>query len=268
MKKKILALILSVQMLLSVITPSMFVMAETFNSNTEEQQSDATGGKSVTTTSIFPECELKWTSYVDYLMNQAKTAWNAPGYYVGYEVEFMPYWQTISCTSGFTGNEPTVGVSVVSSDANSISVGYTVDPSTFKMVIDGYHFEENNGALWYKIKAAEGYELPEVLQQNPYVFHMNGYSLEDIKSTPPAFVIGPVRAIFNTTTGFVDVKRQPVAASSWKTVDVSQLSPIFHATPFYYSDETKSYPQFIWDHYDIGDLASYAKVQEEYNGIC
>ena len=256
MKKKILALILSVQMLLSVITPSMFVMAETFNSNTEEQQSDATGGKSVTTTSIFPECELKWTSYVDYLMNQAKTAWNSPEYYVGYEVEFMPYYTSIDCVSGFTGNDSRAYVSIVSSDANSIRADNTVDPSTFKMVIDGYHFEENNGVLWYKIKAAEGYELPEVLQQNPYVFHLNGYTLDDIKSTPPALVIGPVRAIFNTTTGSVNVKRQPVAASQWNTVDVSKLSPIFHAAPSYYSDETRYYPIFAWDHYDIGDLAA------------
>ena len=256
MKKKILALILSVQMLLSVITPSMFVMAETFNSNTEEQQSDATGGKSVTTTSIFPECELKWISYVDYLMNQAKTAWNAPGYYVGYEVEFMPYYTSIECVSGFTGNDSKAFVSVVSSDADSIRAGNTVDPSTFKMVIDGYHFEENNGALWYKIKAAEGYELPEVLQQNPYVFHMNGYTLEDVKSTPPSFVIGPVRAIFNTTTGSVNVKKQPDAAASWDTVDVSQLSPIFSVTPVYSPYEYDTNKKFVWDHYDIGDLAA------------
>jgi hypothetical protein len=165
-------------------------------------------------------------------MNQAKTAWNSPEYYVGYEVEFMPYWQTIWCTSGFTGNEPRVDVSVVSSDANSISAGETINPSEFKMVIDGYHFREEDRTLWFKIKAAEGYELPEVLQQNPYVLHLEEYSLKDIRSIPPAFVIGPVRAIFNTTTGSVDFKDTPYAATPWDTVDVSQLSPVFHATSF------------------------------------
>ena len=246
MKKKILALFLSVQMLLSVMTPSFYATADAAKLNDtdsarEEQLS--VSDVEVTVTSIFPECTLEWTSFSDYLLNQATTAWNYPETYVGYEVEFFPYWTSIECTSGFTGNESPVWLSIKSSETKSNN---QIDPSEFKMVIDGYYFEEESQRLWYKVKAAEGYVLPEVLEQNPYVFHLDPYALED---RLPSLLIGPVKAIFNSTTGSVDIKKQSVAASQWDTVDLSLLSPIFSVSPVYVDS-------IFLSHYDIGDLAA------------
>ena len=230
MKKRILALFLSVQMLLSVMTPTFYATADAAKLNdtdsAREEQLSVSDAE-VTVTSIFPECTLEWTSFSDYLLNQATTAWNYPETYVGYEVEFFPYWTSIVCTSGFTGNENHVWLGIQSGETKSNT---QIDPSEFKMVIDGYYFEEESQCLWYKVKAAEGYVLPEVLEQNPYVYHLDPYALE---GRLPALLIGPVKAIFNSTTGSVNIKKQSVAASQWDTVDVSLLSPIFDVMPVY-----------------------------------
>ena len=75
MKKKILALFLSVQMLLSVMTPSFYATADAAKLNDtdsarEEQLS--VSDVEVTVTSIFPECTLEWTSFSDYLLISLK----------------------------------------------------------------------------------------------------------------------------------------------------------------------------------------------------
>ena len=255
MKKKILALLLSVLMLLSVMTQSFYAMANVSKSKDANSVEELSGsGPSVTVTSIFPECELTWTSFSDYLFNQATTAWNSPETYVGYEVEFLPYWQSAQCVSGFSGSATSAWLSIQLGETRSDN---QIDPSTFKMVIDGYHFKEEDQTLWYKVKAAEGYELPEVLQQNPYILHLDSYTLQN---RAPTFVIGPVRAIFNSTNGLVNIKKQAVAATHETTVDISLLSPIFHVTPVYANH------QYV-NHYDIGDLAAeyteYYYVDEE-----
>ena len=246
MKKKILALFLSVQMLLSVMMPGFYVMADAAKLNDtdsvgEEQLSES--DPEVVVTSIFPECTLEWTSFSDYLLNQATTAWNYPETYVGYEVEFLPYWTSIECTSGFTGNENHVWLGIKPGETKANT---QIDPSEFKMVIDGYYFEEESQYLWYKVKAAEGYVLPEILEQNPYVLHLDPFALED---RLPALLIGPVKAIFNSTTGSVNIKKQSVAASHSDTVDLSLLSPIFSVSPVYVDS-------IFLNHYDIGDLAA------------
>ena len=247
MKKKILALFLSVHLLLSVMTPSFYATADWFKSSNinsvEEEEELSVSGPSVTVTSIFPECTLEWTSFSDYIFKQASTAWNYPETYVGYEVEFFPYWTSIECVSGFTGNEKHVWLGIKPGETKSNT---QIDPSEFKMVIDGYYFEEESQYLWYKVKAAEGYVLPEVLEQNPYVLHLDPYALQN---RIPAFIIGPVKAIFNSTTGSVNVKEQSGATSNLDTVDLSLLSPIFDVMPVYQNSQ-------YTNHYDIGDLAA------------
>lgn len=247
MKKKILALFLSVHLLLSVMTPSFYATADSAKLNdtnsVEEEEELSVSGPSVTVTSIFPECTLEWTSFSDYIFKQASTAWNYPETYVGYEVEFFPYWTSIECVSGFTGNEKHVWLGIKPGETKSNT---QIDPSEFKMVIDGYYFEEESQYLWYKVKAAEGYVLPEVLEQNPYVLHLDPYALQN---RIPAFIIGPVKAIFNSTTGSVNVKEQSGATSNLDTVDLSLLSPIFDVMPVYQNSQ-------YTNHYDIGDLAA------------
>ena len=257
MKKRILALFLSVHLLLSVMTPSFYATADWFKSNEagsiEEEEELSVSGPSVTVTSIFPECELAWTSFSDYILKQATTAWNSPETYVGYEVEFLPYWDSAQCVSGFSGSETSAWPSLKSGETRTDT---QIDPSEFKMVIDGYYFEEGSQCLWYKVKAAEGYELPKVLQQNPYVMYLDPYALQN---RIPTFIFGPVKAVFNSTTGSVNVKKQAVAASQWTTVDVSVLSPVFSVTPVY---EDGRYTRQYTNHYDIGDLAA------EYTEYC
>jgi hypothetical protein len=122
MKKKILALFLSVQMLLSVMTPSFYATvdaAKLNDTNSVEEEQLSVSDVEVTSTSIFPECTLEWTSFSDYLLNQVTTAWNSPETYVGYDVEFLPYWDSASCISGFDGNETPVWLSLKSGETKS-----------------------------------------------------------------------------------------------------------------------------------------------------
>ena len=264
MKKKILALFLSVQLLLSVVAPSFYATADEAKLNDtdpveaeEELLSDS--DVEVTVTSIFPECNLTWTSFSDYLLNQATAAWESPEVYVGYEVEFLPYWDSVVCVSGFENNEIPRWISLKSGETRSDA---QIDPSQFKLVIDGYYFEEETKYLWYKIKAADGYVLPEVLEQNPYILYLDPYSLQDdyVGTVIPTFIIGPVKAIFNSTTGLVNIKKQPVPATRAETIDVSQLSPIFSVMPVYVDS------QYV-NHYDISALVAeyteYGYVTEE-----
>ena len=260
-KKNILALLLCVLMLFSETVPSLYVAAGSIDWSFADSDADqlSESDSEVVVTSIFPECTLTWTSFDDYLLEQATTAWDYPEHYVGYEVEFLPYWTSIECVSGFTGNENSVWVGLSSENVRSKN---QINPDEFKMVIDSYHYDEATGYLWYKIKAAEGYVLPEVLEENPYVMYLDHASLQSAGAGTvlPTFIIGPTRAVFNSTATSVNIKLQPVAATREYTVDVSQLSPIFSVKPTY---ANYSYS----GHYNIGDLASeytsYQYVAEE-----
>ena len=155
-KKNILALLLCVLMLFSDTVPSLYVVANSIDWSFADSDADrlSESDSEVVVTSIFPECTLTWTSFDDYLLEQATTAWDSPEHYVGYEVEFLPYWTSIECVSGFTGNENSVWVGLGSETVRSQN---QINPDEFKMVIDGYHCDEATGYLWYKVKAAEGY---------------------------------------------------------------------------------------------------------------
>ena len=247
MKKRILALLLCVQMMLSYLSPAapgILARAE------EAGESAPENGSNVTVESIFPESQLTWKSFRDYLLDQARSAWNYPGMYVGYEVTFLSCWSSFVCRAGFEGNEQTSYVGLTdSADASSNAV----NPNEIKMVIDGYHYDEETTELWYKVKAAEGYTLPQILEEKPYVMHINCDNLEAglFDQEPPTFLIGPVKGIFKNSSGSVYFKKQNVAASAMDAVDVTKLPTVFDVQPSYIWSNGIS-----WGDLDLGDLAA------------
>lgn len=247
MKKRILALLLCVQMMLSYLSPAapgILAWAEDAGESAPEN------GSNVIVESIFPESQLTWKSFRDYLLDQARNAWNYPGMYVGYEVTFLSCWSSFVCRAGFEGNEQTSYVGLTdSADASNNAV----NPNTIKMVIDGYHYDEETTELWYKVKAAEGYTLPQILEEKPYVMHINCDNLEAglFDQEPPTFLIGPVKAIFKNSSGSVYFKKQNVAASAMDAVDVTKLPTVFDVQPSYIWSNGIS-----WGDLDLGDLAA------------
>ena len=253
MKKRILALLLCVQMMLSNLSPlapSITARAEQMQQN--ETQSDS--GSNVTVESIFPESQLTWKSMRDYLLDQARNAWNYPEMYVGYEVIFMPCWQSIWCRSGVLGNEQTVYASLTD---DPTATGNVVDPNGIKLVIEDFYYEESTKYLWYKVKAAEGYALPPVLEQNPYIMHLDCDSLANggFDTTLPTFIIGPMKAIFKNSSGTVNIKKQPVFATKETAVNISAFPVVFDVLPAFEEDNW-GVKHIAWDHADLDDLAA------------
>jgi hypothetical protein len=162
MKRKLLALLISLQIILSAFVPIFTTVAAT--------EGDATGGASQGTTpdtptssvtSIFPDSKLTWMSYRDYLLQQATNAWNTPEMYIGYEIQFSTRWQTIFLKSS-NSNTTESTASVNFGDTQSFA-GNTIVANQTKLIIDDYYYNEQTTEIWYKVKAADGYELPSIL---------------------------------------------------------------------------------------------------------
>lgn len=252
MKKRILALLLCVQMMLSNLSPAapgILAWAE------EGGESAPENGSNVTVESIFPESQLTWKSFRDYLLDQARNAWNYPGMYVGYEVTFLSCWESFFCKANVEGNSPMQ--SVLLSD-ESKTTGNVLNPEDLKLVIVDYYYDESTTDLWYKVKAAEGYTLPEVLEKNPYVLHINCDNLEAglFDQEPPTFLIGPVKGIFKNSSGSVYFKKQNVVASAMDAVDVTKLPTVFDVGVTYTMDTKGQYAKVVWGDLDLGDLAA------------
>lgn len=256
MRKKLLSLLLCFQIIFSAISP-IFSMAV----GSEDPEAPGSSGNDTAQTSptdsvvqsIFPESELVWKSFRDYLLDQARTAWNYPESYVGYEVMLLPCWSSLLCRSGFDNNEEAIEVEINNAGIMQID---TIDLEQTKLVIDAYHYDENEDALWYKVKAAEGYVLPQVLEEHPYILQ---FYCEDIENGmldvyPPTFLIGPLKAVFNAPDGTVTIKKQPEMASRFDTVDVSDLSSVIDVKPLFSFDNSND--SYVWNYYDIGDIAS------------
>ena len=247
MKRKLLALLICLQIILSAFVPIFTTVAATEG---DTGSSDTGSGTTVTSsvTSIFPDSKLTWLSYSDYLLDQATNAWNDPKMYVGYEVQFLDCYTSAELRNGFGAGSSSIfpslyfGVEEETRDVN------TIDLTTVKLVVDDYYYDEDTEWLWYKVKAADGYELPEILEQYPYVYYVNCDDLENgyFDSYPPALNFGPLKGIFRGNNT-VYIKKQNVAASAMTEVAISDLPAIFDITPAY---------GYGWSDFYIGDIAS------------
>lgn len=260
MKKKLLALFLCFQILISIIQPSIYITAASVEPDLNSVEDELGGSDTnVSSNSIFPECQLRWMTFSDYLVNQANAAWENPQVYIGYEAEFLKHWNSIECIAGFTGNETSKYVSL---NFDGTKNALSITPGEFKMVIEDYHYDKDSKKLWYKVKAADGYVLPDVLAENPYILYIEETSLKgDLLKAgyPPTFIIGQLKGIFNVIEGKVTFKKQHVAASVENAVDVSLLPGIFNVEPLFVRPKLENgyYGTPEWtNHYDLGDIAS------------
>ncbi len=251
MKRKLIALLITLQVFLSAFVP---IFPSLTTSATEGDSSTTTVQTESTTTSIFPDSKLTWVSYRDYLLQQATNAWNDPEMYVGYEIQFLSCWDSTPIRSGFDADSVENYVLLAFGEEQLLADNVIIVDQA-KLVIDGYHYDEDTKDLWYKVKAQEGCELPEILAECPYILYVNCGDLEGggFDYNPPTFNIGPLKGIFRSS-GTVNFKKQSVVASAVSEVSISNLPAIFDITPaFYYGG---SYGDIVWGDYDVGTIAS------------
>lgn len=248
MKKKLISLFICIQMILSVIPPCFTISAGSEPSTIPAPVDTVEPG--VTVKSIFPESQLTWKPYREHLKEQAIAAYENPERYIGYEAGFISSWQSANCRAEFESDVADVFISI--SD-ESTDYKY-VDPD-IKFIIDDYYFDESTSYLWYKVKAAEGHTLPQVLIDNPYILYVDSYitSEDGVDAVPPTFYIGPQKAMFLSDVETVLFKDNAGADFSFTEVSVSDLPAIFDVTPAHHFD---NYGYTRWDNYYLGDIAS------------
>ena len=131
---------------------------------------------------------------------------------------------------------------------------FDAEGNSIKIIITDYYFDDASESLWYKVEAAEGYTLPDVLVENPYVLHLT-YPEES-----PSFLMHPRKAMF--VGDKVIVQKEPVAASRYEEVEVDDLPDFFDITWSYeYTENGLSW-------YDFGDISGWAEnLTPEYRYI-
>lgn len=258
MKKKILATIICLAMLLTVAS-SLFLIIGGAEGNVPSPYENI---PAVTERSIFPDSTLSWQSFKDYIYAQAVTAMERPEAYIGYEACFMPGWESIFCRAGFSQSDSVkyVGICYEESDVPNL-----INVDGLRVVIVDYKFDSSNN-LWYKVEAPEGETLPPILENNPYIYHIENLAYKDNQFDyyPPAFIICPLKAMFLPDAETVTFKATTEKDSPEVAVDVSNLPLLFDVFPVF---EKGPYGEYIWSYYDLGDIAleytSYRYVSAE-----
>ncbi|MBR2915139.1 MAG: InlB B-repeat-containing protein [Clostridia bacterium] len=248
MKKKLISLFICIQMILSVVPPCFTITAGSEPSTIPAPVDTVAPG--VTVQSIFPESQLAWKSYRDYLKEQALSAYENPEQYIGYEAGFISFWNSIFCKSGFENGEPVEYVGI----ANGYTDDYSVPYDTI-FIIDDYYFDTDTGELWYKVKAAEGYELPQIVEDNPYILYVDSNIKYDdgVDAAPPTFYLGAHKAMFLPGVETVSFKESALNDAASVEVSVSELPLIFDVIPAHTNGQ---YGFVEWNDYYLGGIAS------------
>ena len=132
MKRKLLALLICSQIILSAFVPIFTTVAATEG---DTGSSDTGSGTTVTSsvTSIFPDSKLTWLSYSDYLLDQATNAWNDPKMYVGYEVQFLDCYTSAELRNGFGAGSSSIFPSLYFGVEEETRGVNTIDLTTVKL---------------------------------------------------------------------------------------------------------------------------------------
>lgn len=249
MKKKLLATVICFSIILSAASSLFLIVGGT----EQNEPSPQVGEESpiYSERSIFPDVTLAWQSYTDYVCAQATAAMENPEAYIGFEASFTPCWESMFCRAGFGPSDSNVYVGLCyeeSDDPNLINV------NGLRFNITDYQVDSNND-LWYKIEAREGEALPEVLQSNPYVLHIEDvvYKYNEFNYYPPTFIIHPLKAIFLPNAETVTFSAEAKAGSATVDVNVSDLPALFDVFPMF---EIGTYGDYSWPYFDLGDAAS------------
>lgn len=244
MKKRITAMMLCAHMVLFMMFQvASVVMAEDGNTAIEDDVAVAEDIAVVAEEEEGLENENSpdWISYEDFMLSETTKAWNDPATYVRSTAEFnVNRWDGFEVTSGFTEDG-------FSNPSEFIS--YTElsdeDGKGLKVVITDFYHEKEADLLWYKVEAAEGYTLPDILVDNPYVLHLP-YAEEE-----PALLMLPKKGMFVGET--VIVQKQMVAASAYRELTVSELPEFFDIA---WADDNVL-DELEW--YDLGDISGWSE---------
>lgn len=249
MKNKILATIICFTVVLSMVSSLFFILGGSEYSSVEAESDPV-----ITERSIFPESTLAWQSYNDYLYAQAEAAMTLPEVYKGYEVKFMPNWASIFCRAGFGEDDTIEYIGLYSLEEEGVEVPGSINTDGLRLVVVDHHFDDNND-LWYKVEAAEGCTLPEVLESYPYIYHIEEYAYKnnELGYFPPTFFICPQKAIFLPGVETITLRETIEEDSQEITINVSDLPGLFDVVPVF---ENGRYGEYLWTYYDLGDIAA------------
>lgn len=185
-----------------------------------------------------------WTSYWDHISGEAEDVWNNPEFYVGATAEFNIQWvpEVIVTGAEMAANEEYEYEDFLYATTEDLTAE---DGKSIKVVITDYFFGgydeelEAHYDLWLKVEAAEGYELPQVLKENPYLLQ------SAILGDYPSLIPLPMKGMF--TEEIISIQKNFDAAARTYDINAADVSYFFDVD--YYYEE-----QFGLTFYDLGDL--------------
>lgn len=191
------------------------------------------------------EQPLTWMSYADYKAAEAARAWNDPELFVGQTAIFNENWGFFFWESGFEATADEIEDDY--EDGLSLDCNEFLDENgkSIQVVITDY-YTDSNYELWYKVEAAEGYTLPEGLDEAPYVM----YTDMGIEETNPALLMMPLMGTFVDEQ--VYLQDDTVATSMVEVFDRTELPDFFEVSFL-------DVPEMMWQGYDLGDSSSWGE---------
>ena len=189
---------------------------------------------------------LQWMSYMDFLYEQVESVYMNPEMYVGYTAIFNDEWTNFICS-----DDPTVVLP--RDECLSVDLEDLVDDqgNSIRVRIVEWIKDENE-VLWYKVEAVEGYVLPQILEENPYILQV------EYEEDFPSLLIMPVKGMFVGET--VDIKNQAAEATRAVTLATNTLPAFFDVIPVESNDG--------WVGYDLGDVSSWSdELTQEYRYV-
>ena len=179
--------------------------------------------------------EPVWASYFDFLYDENRLTLEEPELFVGHIATFnIAIWSTFQYAV-----DPAV---VTPDDENDfIHYGELLDENENGIPVRAVGYAlDSDGQLWYKIEAVDGYPLPQVLLDNPYILHL---AYED---DMPSLLWGPMKGMLVGET--VDILNQPVGATHFQTLSTEGLPLFVDIAPIINDYGT-------W--YDLGDITGW-----------
>lgn len=189
---------------------------------------------------------LQWMSYMDFLYEQVESVYMNPEIYVGYTAIFNDGWANFVCS-----DDPTVVLP--RDECLSVDLEDLVDDqgNSIRVRIVEWIKDENE-VLWYKVEAVEGYVLPQILEENPYILQA------EYEEDFPSLLIMPVKGMFVGET--VDIKNQAAEATRTVILATNTLPAFFDVIPVESNDG--------WVGYDLGDVSSWNdELTQEYRYV-
>ena len=188
------------------------------------------------------EKPFEWMGYADFMDLEGDEAWLDPDVYLGYTAQFnsIEYFE-YRIGNVVDGEFVEYGTAVLHENARSLrNIGVN-----YKVTIVDYYQDTVNNNLWYRVEAVDGYELPEIFVENPYVLYLTNYDVDRICSAPTLTML-PKKGMINGDV--LSLKKDK--ASATKSIELDkEFVPDFFDVTYVYGE--------MWYGYDLGDVTSW-----------